>query len=181
MDVSIKDFIPINNWVFDPECLESPPSFENNFGSDIPFILDGNTGRRYLNESQEVVRLKCFLLILGTPLVHPIRSVINISYNILKFTTLSHFWTEKEGEKAYSFKGRLYDASHDLLKIVATPIALLGLELAAIYGVIQPYEGRKLYATLERATYGHSILAPCFQPDPSYHLFGGAINEKDSW
>jgi hypothetical protein len=39
--------------------------------------------------------------------------------------------------------------------------------------VFAPYDDRKLYASIERAQYGHFILAPCFQPDPKSHAFGG--------
>ena len=67
------------------------------------------------------------------------------------------------------------------MRIIATPVSILGLELAAIYGIFQPYDGRKLYASFERATYGNFILAPCFQPDPKYHALGGDINEKDAF
>ena len=54
-----------------------------------------------------------------------------------------------------------------------------GYELAALYGCIRPYDGRKLYATIERAMYGDSVLAPCFQPSPTSHALGGDINRKD--
>jgi hypothetical protein len=69
-----------------------------------------------------------------------------VAYRILKLVTLSHFWMPQEG--TYSFKARLKDAGIDLLRIVATPVALVGLELAAIYGTFNPYDGRKLYARL---------------------------------
>lgn len=85
--------------------------------------------------------------------------------------TLSHFWIKREGEEKYNFKARLIEAGKDLLRIVASPIAIIGLELAAIYGLMRPYDGRKLYATFERAIYGNALIPPCFQPctiDPFY-------------
>jgi hypothetical protein len=101
---------------------------------------------------------------------HPFASVFNIAYRIFKLVTFSHFWVEKKsevnesGEREYNFKARLTDAGQDLLRIVATPVAIIGLELVAIYGLFRPYDGRKLYASIERATYGNGMLAPCFQP-----------------
>jgi hypothetical protein len=80
---------------------------------------------------------------------------------------------DKDCDRQYSFQERLKDAGKDLLRVVTTPIALVGLELAAIYGIFNPYDGRKLYASIERAQYGNFILAPCFQPDPRYHALGG--------
>lgn len=81
----------------------------------------------------------------------------------------------------YNFTARLLDAGTDLLRIVAVPISLVGLELAALYGILSPYDGRKLYASIERLTYEKYILAPCFQPDPQSHLFGGDRNKQNAF
>ena len=105
--------------------------------------------------------------------------MITVAFRILKLATLSHLWIRKAGEDKYNFKARVKDAAVDLLKVAIHPIVIVGLELAAIYGVFRPYDGRKLYASLERAQYGHCVLAPCFQPDPRRHLFGGDINKRD--
>lgn len=98
---------------------------------------------------------------------------------MFKLISLSHFWVKKS-EKC-DFKSRLKDAGKDFLRIIAQPVTLVGLELAAIYGLFRPYDGRKLYASFERAAYGDSILAPCFQPDPEKHLFGGNMNKRDAY
>ena len=177
MDISIRDFQPINIWK--PDL--NGEKYHGYHCGEARFIVDQTTNRRYLNESEEVVGLKCFLLAFETPFVHPIASIVNIVYRILKLATLSHFWVKKGDETKYNFKARLADAGKDLLRIIATPVSILGLELAAIYGIFQPYDGRKLYASFERATYGNFILAPCFQPDPKYHALGGDINEKDAF
>jgi hypothetical protein len=175
MSVSIKDFHPVNSWKPDEHGQKWS-------GSNEPaYLIDRTTGRRYFNESQGVVRFKCLLLTLGTPIVHTAASIINVAYRILKLVTLSHFWAPKKEESRYDFKARLTDAGKDVLRIVATPFSLLGLELASIYGVFRPYDGRKLYASIERATYGNFILAPCFQPEPTRHALGGDVKEKDAW
>jgi hypothetical protein len=154
--VTIKDFQPINTWEVEP-------------GS--PYILDMTTERRYWNEPKSVVRIKAALLALGTPIVHLAAAVGQIAIKAIQLASFSHFWIDREGE--YDFKARLSDAGVDLLKLVAAPLALVGLELAAIFALFMPYDGRKLYATMERAQYGHFVLAPCFQPDPESHAFGG--------
>ena len=145
------------------------------------YLIDPTTGRFYLNQSTSCVRVKCLALALGTPLVHTIMSVLNVGYLILKLVTLSHFWMKKEGENTYSFKARLKSAGQDALRIVTTPFALIALEFSALYGVLRPYDGRKLYATFERAQYGNSILAPCFQPSPTSHALGGDVNNRSAW
>ena len=157
------------------------------------YVIDQSTNNKYWNESKNVTRLKCFLLTFGTPFVHTVASIANIAYRILKLVTLSHFWVKKEGEENYilklvtlshfwvkkegeenySFTARLKDAEVDLLRIVTTPLTIVGLELSAIFGLLTPRNGRKLYASFERAQYGNFILAPCFQPSPQQHALGG--------
>lgn len=56
------------------------------------------------------------------------------------------------------------DSFDDFLRIILTPLAIAGLEVSALFGLLSPYDGRKLYATIERALYGTAILAPGFQP-----------------
>ena len=174
MNVTLRDFQPINNWKPD---LDGPKYYDGT----AQHLIDQTTGRKYLNESKEVVGFKCFLLTLGTPVIHLIASVATVAYRIAKLVTLSHFWMPKEDEKSYNFEDRLKGAGMDLLRIATQPIALVGLELAAAYGLIRPYDGRKLYASIERAQYGNFILAPCFQPDAEEHLLGGDINERDAF
>ena len=179
MGVTLKDFQPVNHWKIDEK------GEQYRFGLwDRPIskhIIDQTTNRKYLNEAENIVGFKCFLLTLGTPFVHPIALIINVAYRILKIATLSHFWVEKKGETKYKFEARLVDATQDLLRIIATPAALVGLELAAIYGLFRPYDGRKLYASIERAVYGNFILAPCFQPMANYHAFGGDIDKRNAF
>jgi hypothetical protein len=172
MNVLLKDFQPINTWKPDQT---GPQWFNGNEVLEPQFLIDQTTNKRYLNESHGVVRFKCFLLTIGTPLVHSIASIATIAYRALKLVTLSYFWTDTH----IPFKARLSNAGKDLLRIVAAPLSIIGLELSCIYGLFRPYDGRKLYATIERATYGNYILAPCFQPNPERHALGGNIHEKD--
>lgn len=174
MNVVLRDFQPINQWKVDLEG-------EKYWDGTAQDLIDQTTGRRYLNESEGVVTFKCFLLTLGTPIVHTIESVKRVAYRIMNFVTLAHFWRPKNGEQSYSFKSRLKDASADLLRIVTQPLAFVGLELAAIYGLFRPYDGRKLYASIERAQYGNFVLAPCFQPNAEEHFLGGDIKEKNAF
>lgn len=158
--VILGDFHPVNQWK-----VHHP-----NVGDFIDFtysvLIDETTSREYSNESKECVSEKCQKLTLATPIVHSIASCINIAYRIVRLVTLSHFWWGLNKEAPYSLKERTKEAGKDLLRIFTTPFAFIGLELAAIYGIFSPYNGRKLYATIERAQYGNSVLAPCFQPDP---------------
>lgn len=177
MTIQWNDFRPVNNWTLDLAGDQWGCCAEN---AEPKFLKDESTGRRYWNESKGIVGFKCFLLTLGTPFVHPIASIINVAYRILKIVSLSHFWLPNN-QKSYDLKGRALSATKDLLRIVAAPLTIVGLELAAIYGLARPYDGRKLYASIERASYGNFILAPCFQPEPTNHFFGGDVNRKDAF
>jgi hypothetical protein len=66
--------------------------------------------------------------------------------------------TEEEFDARNSFQGRLADFGKDLLRIVASPLCLVGLELSAIYGVFSPFNGQKLFSTFERTIYGNEII-----------------------
>ena len=161
------------------------------------YIIDQSTGEKYLNESEEVVRIKCGLLFFGTFIVHPLASVIKI-YNLLTSShfcddkgkgtdsidsvVCSHFGINKNGKKSnYNFTARLADAGIDFLRIIATPFSILALLFATLYGLYSPYDGRKLYATIERVAYGKAVLAPCFQPYPKSHALGGDINRRNAF
>lgn len=173
MDVVLKDFQPINSWTPD---LDGPTWQWGECRGEPKFLIDSSTNRKYFNECRGIVRVKSFLLTMGTPIVHVLAAVRNVAFIILKIMILVYFWIDKDGEDSYNFKARLTDVGIDLLRIIATPLAIIGLECAAIYGVFRPYDGRKLYATIERAEYDSYILAPCFQPDPKRHAFGGDVN-----
>jgi hypothetical protein len=179
MNIVKGDFQPYNNWKLDT----MGEKWSLGFGCKLEpkFIIDQTTNRRYFNESKGVVGFKCFLLSIGTPFIHGLASIANIAYRILKIVTLAHLWLPKDGEKSYQIKQRLHDLGFDCLRIIATPLTYVCLEMSALYGLFTPYNGRKLYASIERAAYGNFILAPCFQPDAKYHALGGDINKKNAF
>ncbi|MBY0529701.1 MAG: hypothetical protein K2P51_05875 [Rhabdochlamydiaceae bacterium] len=172
--VTLGDFQPINTW--------KPNLVGPKWGDRDPkYLIDMTTGRRYWNESEGCVGFKCFLLTVGTPIVHSVASLVSVAHKVIRLVAFFHFWKDVKGEKKYPFEERLNDVGMDLLRVVTTPIVFVGLELAAIYGIFAPYNGRKLYASIERAQYGGFILAPCFQPDPKYHALGGNPEKRNAF
>ncbi|MFN0065268.1 MAG: hypothetical protein ACKVOH_03410 [Chlamydiales bacterium] len=131
--------------------------------------------RAYLDESKNLIRGKCFLLVFGTPLLHALATVKYVSIRLIRLITLYHLWKSEQG--SYNFKARLAAIGKDLGLILLTPFTIIALEFAAIYGICRPYDGRKLYASLERFAYGAPIAAPCFQPDPA----AGHLLRTESW
>lgn len=174
-DLKLSDFNPFSNW----HCPDCSGTEKNAF--DEHWIKDLTSDRVYLNEDKWVTQLKCFLLVLGTPVVHSIMGVISFARNFFKLITFYHFWAPKKTE--YFLKDRAMDFGLNLLGLVTKPLAIVGLEFAALYGAsASPYDGRKLYASFERFLYNDEIyLAPCFQPSAKYHLFGGDIRKRNQW
>jgi len=159
VDIKLRDFQPISRWTDETGAKKWDKD-------DEPLeLIDQSTGRTYPHQSKAWLRFKCSMLSLGSPILHPIISLANAVYRIFKLISCYHFWIRKNNEQSSSLKGRLKEVGWDLLRVVGTPLALLGLLLAPLYGLITPYNGRKLYATFERALYGKSIIAPCFQPN----------------
>ncbi len=144
-------------------------NFQDGRGPQPLLIKDsGSTGRLYFNHSEREISSMCFKQLFLAPIFYSITSLFTMAHRIGKLLTFYHFWETKEGEEKYNFRARLADAGKDLLKVVASPLAVVALELAAFYGAfISPYDGRKLFASIERAVYGDlvpGVTDSFFQP-----------------
>lgn len=180
MDCSIKDFQLVNRWCVDTDGEKFDCC--NNHRGNPKFIIDMHTGKKYINDSIESIRFKCFLMTFGTPFVHIPCGAVNIAYRVLKLVLGYHFWPDSgENENPTSCSDKFLEFSKDGLRIISQPFSIIGLEMASFYGIINPYDGRKLYASIERVQYGNGIMAPCFQPNPKGHLLGGNINARDEY
>jgi hypothetical protein len=162
----LNNFFPINDWKTEEDGKKwlrkwlPNESDEAEYDGKPKYLIDSSTGRSYLNESRNFVRFKCFGLALATPFVHAVAAVCNIAYRALILISFYPFWKDTK----QSLGSRMTDAGKELLRGALTPIAYVGLELAAIYGILNPYDGRKIYSTLERETYqGHFTFAKCFK------------------
>jgi len=167
IDVTPKDFLP-TTWRKD---VDGPTWYNDSMPM---YIIDESTDRRYFNESKSVVRFKCFLVALGTPFVHSVAALIFTAKRIVGAAT-SIFC------KNFNTQQKLALAGKNIARVFTAAPSVLALEMAAIFGLFSPYNGRKLYASIERAQYGHFVLAPCFQPDPTTHAFGGDINQRNAF
>ena len=158
----IKEFLPSADWVHTNTTI-IPYSYKDD---QVPLLLDRTTNNTYLDENLGWIREKCVLLTLGTPVVQTLALTINVVKRVLKLITLWDFWADEVPGTPYNFKAKLEKAGKDLLRVVATPIALVALQGAAIYGIFSPWNGRKIYARIENAMYDEWTLAPCFRANP---------------
>ncbi len=163
--IKFSHFIPCNRW---------------DAGQNNLYTVDRSNGDVYLNDSPKVKRLKCLALVVATPIVQAVGLLLNVANRVAKLMTLSHFWYADQSFDG-SFKDRLFTFCTDVLRVACTLIFYVGLELSAVYGLMRPNDGGKLYATFERCAYGRHLLAPCFQPSPTSHLGGGDLRVANSW
>lgn len=168
--------------LFKEDTNKNFPVFSN---AKKRYIVDSRTGDKYLNEDLSVIRFKCALLTLGTPIVHTLAAIAHMVYNLVKLLSFYHFWKTlndvKENQSGDSLEKRSLDVKSDVFHILFAPINILLLEFSALYGVLMPHNGRKLYANLEAFAYGDFVLAPCFQPEPETHLLGGDMDMQNAW
>ncbi len=141
--------------------------------------VDSSNGDWYWEDSPRVTRLKCLALATATPIVQAISTLLNLANRIAKLVSFAHFW--HPSQEQYCLRERAWSFGKDLLRVAFSPIIYVGLELSALYGLILPNNGQKLYATFERAAFGKAVLAPCFQPHPTRHLFRGKPGEINGW
>lgn len=182
--ICLKDFCPWNRWYQPTETRDGPPLDE-----------DRTTQRRYWLQENYVLRIKCTLLLFWAPLNH----LAKTAERVFRLFTAYHFTKVKLikntlDPKPYPLRSRIQKQASDLLKILVTPILVSALVLSALYGIINPKDGRKLYASTERLFFSKckmkaidplsrkpALTAPCFQPDATHHALGGDIRNGNNW
>jgi len=172
MSVTSHDFTLVNKWIQDPKLKW--------WNTNKPmYLIDQSTGKCYWNESKVVVRIKCGMLATAGTAGNLLLGLSNIAFRTLRLISLYHLWRPN-----VQFEARLRSMKEDLKSLVKTPFIFTGLIFSALYGLISPYDGRKLYASFANlANYTVFIpfvgtlelvaFAPCFQPHPTKHFFGG--------
>lgn len=98
-------------------------------------------------ETPNYIRIKCAVLtfLVGYQLF---KTVYFSALRVAKILFLYHFWSNSVPDS--SLKGRFIEFSKDALKIAFAPLLFVGLFLSGIWGIVRPYDGRKVYASYER-------------------------------
>jgi hypothetical protein len=125
-------------------------------------VVDTLTGDRFNNDDRSTIRVKCLLLSLTVPVLHTIAAFIDILDKLCLFMkTLRKLITYEDEDPIMK---QVVDLIKITVQIVLAPVCVVLLEFSALYGLVCPYNGRKLFANLERFRYGSAALAECFQP-----------------
>lgn len=123
---------------------------------------------------------------------------MNGLYRTVKVLSLSHFISpisssgENQLEKPYQIKERVIAFAKDIVRIVATPFAWIALLFVSFAGSLSPFENgprdaTKIFSSIEIAMYGGTMeegyfgWAPCYQPNSTFHRFGGDINNERAY
>ncbi|MFI5333933.1 MAG: hypothetical protein ACHQT8_02055 [Chlamydiales bacterium] len=142
-------------------------------------LIDSSNGDHYIDQTLVIMRSKCLLTFLVTPIAQAVGLLLNLVNRIAKLITFAHFWRPPiEAPHGISLETHVQPirseaALKDLLRVIFTPMIYIGLELSALYGIFLPAQGQKLYATFERCAYRRALIAPCFQPIRVRHFFNG--------
>lgn len=196
--LSLAHFIPINQWSLqkvDKKLEYKSGGKTLSLPYKATYIIDQSTKDGYCCDSEKTVRLKCAAFLAATLIFQPLGLMLTAINKIAKAVTFAHFW--HPSQQKCTFKACLIEWGQDIMIAASTPLIYIGLIFSGLYGAtFSPYDGRKLCGSFERlaysggyAVYDHGygkyphvfILAPCFQPTPRFHLFGGDINKKDVW
>jgi hypothetical protein len=129
----------------------------------ITYIEDVGTGALYLDETTDIIAMKCVLTALGMPFYalgkmcwHAIKTFSKICWIASEmFPQIGHqlvlgdlFEAAKESMRGFVQVSQVCGTG--LLEIVKSPLFALGCELAAIYGIFRPYQGRVFEAWIEK-------------------------------
>lgn len=176
MDINIRDFSLFAEYELDHNGPRFSGSALNARHSNTPvYIIDTGTGKKYLNQSDSNVRIKCGMLIFATPF-------LQISLLAMKFfARLSDVLLCFIAPKKSSFFWQVKEISSQILRAISIPLIYIALEISAIYGLFFPQDGRRIYAAFERLAGDERFLAPCFQVNTIKHLFGGDLYDRHAF
>lgn len=154
-----------------PEDFKLSSKWEKQWGpaeyemtsSEAEYLRDKTANRLYHNF---IVGLRLHLIfsMARTAVYDTAIVVMQICFRALKLVSFAYFWIGKKDESSYSLKGRLNDIANDIVKSLKSPFILLAQELSAMYGMINPEDGRKLYASLQRLILPKEHLYAVLQP-----------------
>ena len=136
------DFCPFNKWDIHQEEDRAPT------------LRDRTTGKHYEQAGKGTIRLKGVALFFGTA----IQAGIGVGSMLLetgKVVSGYHFWKKGDGTCREKVKRGCVDSLKSVVLVGCTPFYVTALACAAIYTIVNPFDGRKLYGSIETAWTAH--------------------------
>jgi hypothetical protein len=128
------------------------------------YILDSKTGDLYLDETKATVAMKSYGIFLGAPIYAGLVIMGNLMHIALDVASIAWRVLSEFGE-TWKSKGALdallsvvfavvwempKSVALNIWGVVRTPMYAVGVMLAAAWGVVSPYEGRKMVGKIEK-------------------------------
>ncbi len=177
MQISLGNFTPVNQWI--PE--DSATTWKDS--DEKALLVDQTTGNRYLNISENTLRACSAIVVVVSPIIEAIAIVANV-IDLASFTL--YLIKGPNANTADYFIAKIVNVGIRLLKIASAPISLVALELAAIYGLFRPHDGRKMYEIISRVSidnlsttdrdYIDIVRGDTSRKDVLYYLFMGVMS-----
>lgn len=123
---------------------------------------DAYSQESYRGEPLYAIGCKCLALAIVAPVIYTSAAIVNVAFKIHKIILLAPFWMPETRSKPFSKKITLL--LRDLGIVMMTPWIILAIEIAALYGILNPLDGRKLISNFQRLLFGKTLCTPCMNP-----------------
>jgi len=162
--LTIRDFQPFNSW----SVPSTPKGFWGQSQETMPKdLVDETTGRVYWYSSEGKTRLICLFAAVTTPLVFSIRMTMDVVALVLNVVSLGFYRAQWNAGKLTLMKC-VQEGTKDAIRacghVMVQPIVGMAMNLFALYGLVRPYDGRKLYSSMDRYWHGEANLSRWFHP-----------------
>lgn len=130
-------------------------------------VWDSISNDIYNPDSKKIIRFKNLLLVGQTPLDATIRVIVHLGKMIFNVLVIPLKWDLDRFTERCKIISRLF------IDIFRIPLYAVANTCIALYGIINPFDGRRLYTLLESSfnkgsrrtrSYKEHCNAPCFKP-----------------
>jgi hypothetical protein len=135
-------------------------------------MKDCSTNELYNGDDLMTIRRKCVLLIVSSPISQSLAIFYKMLHLLCKLVTVDAFSSNAQANLNFIQKCNLFLIN--ILHFLVMPLVIVMLDLALLYGIFFPLDGRKLYNSLflffyedtitRELSYPTAFLAPCFKP-----------------
>ena len=168
--MTFQDFNPLTSWEkdIDLKTLNKTQTISNKKHSNQDInqikIRDLQTGKTYpLIDNDKLRHNASNLLLIHTPIYQTLLAIFNIIARVYRILTLYYFRTENPSP--------LLETAKDLANILFTPVGLVAMEVTALFAMIVPKNGLKVYNSLSELTFNKIF-------EPSEEIIFSPLNEN---
>jgi|GEM_PF-2687415 len=157
--IEFGDFNPISGWKDDESSTLQ-------FNGTSRYVIDLTTKKRYLKESPNELRKEFATMFVCGIFIHTLGAISSIFENVVRVLSFRSFFEHTHTKEESRFGNRAIHFLADIGRIATAPVAVVALQIACLYGIVFPNNGRKIYATIDRAQFGSPLFEGHFQPIP---------------